>query len=142
MATRKVRMGPEAKSTRMGPEGAAGRTQRSATGDDVEGHVFNKKQAPDGFSSSKRAAIGGDDVEGHGAKIHKMGPEGALKSGQASLTGTKRQATEDDVEGHMIGAMNPMLARDLARAKERDVQRAASRGNLISEAKRAIRRKD
>ena len=42
----------------------------------------------------------------------------------------------------MIGAMNPILARDLARAKEHDVQRGASRGNLISEAKRAIRRKD
>lgn len=54
----------------------------------------------------------------------------------------KRQATEDDVEGHMIGAMNPILARDLARAKEHDVQRAASRGNLVNEAKRASRRKD
>jgi hypothetical protein len=42
----------------------------------------------------------------------------------------------------MIGAMNPLIARELAREKERDVQRAASRGNLISEAKRAIRRKD
>ena len=26
----------------------------------------------------------------------------------------------------MIGAMNPIMARELARAKERDVQRAAS----------------
>jgi hypothetical protein len=42
----------------------------------------------------------------------------------------------------MIGTMNPVLARDLARAKEHDIQRAASRSNLISEAKRAIRRKD
>jgi hypothetical protein len=69
-------------------------------------------------------------VEGHGLK-HKA-PDGITKS----------KATEDDVEGHMIGTMNPVLARDLARAKEHDIQRATSRGNLISEAKRAIRRKD
>jgi hypothetical protein len=36
----------------------------------------------------------------------------------------------------MIGTMNPVMARDLARAKERDVQRATSRNNLISDAKR------
>ena len=36
--------------------------------------------------------------------------------------------------------MNPMLARDLARARERDVQREASRHSLIGEAKRALKR--
>ncbi len=104
---------------RMGSDGvnkradADGLIKRSATDDDVEGHVF-KKSAPDGVN--KRA-----DADGL----------------------IKRSATDDeDVEGHMIGTMNPLLARELARAKERDVQRAASRGNLISEAKRAIRRKD
>jgi hypothetical protein len=51
-----------------------------------------------------------------------------------------RKATEDDVEGHNIGVMNPMLARDLARARERDVQREASRNSLIGEAKRALGR--
>ena len=51
------------------------------------------------------------------------------------------KATEDDVEGHNIGVMNPMLARDLARARERDVQREASRNSLIGEAKRALGRK-
>ncbi|HSW42115.1 MAG TPA: hypothetical protein VLM76_06370, partial [Patescibacteria group bacterium] len=69
-------------------------------------------------------------VEGHSAK--RRAPDGLVK----------RKATEDDVEGHMIGTMNPILARDLARAKERDIQRTASRGNLISEAKRATRRKE
>ena len=62
-----------------------------------------------------------DDVEGH-----------------SSLGG---RATEDDVEGHSIGVMNPMLARDLARARERDIQREASRNSLINEAKRALGRK-
>jgi hypothetical protein len=62
-----------------------------------------------------------DDVEGHG--------------------GGKLRATEDDVEGHNIGIMNPMLARDLARARERDIQRETSRNSLISEAKRALRKR-
>jgi hypothetical protein len=62
-----------------------------------------------------------DDVEGHG--------------------GGKLRATEDDVEGHGGGIMNPMLARDLARARERDIQRETSRNSLISEAKRALRKR-
>ena len=86
-----------------------------------------KFRGPDGV---KKVRATEDDVEGHGQKFR--GPDGVKKV----------RATEDDVEGHMIGAMNPVMARELARAKERDVQRAASRGNLISEAKRAIRRKD
>jgi hypothetical protein len=89
--------------------------------------MTSKYQAPDGVN--KRMAVE-DDVEGHAAK--KQAPDGV----------NKRMAVEDDVEGHTIGTMNPVMARELARAKERDVQRAASRGNLISEAKRAVPRKD
>jgi hypothetical protein len=63
-----------------------------------------------------------DDVEGHGG----------LKLPKAS---------EDDVEGHNIGVMNPMLARELARGRERDIQRETSRNSLIGEAKRALGRK-
>jgi hypothetical protein len=37
--------------------------------------------------------------------------------------------------------MNPILARELSRARERDVQREASRNSLIGEAKRALGRK-
>jgi hypothetical protein len=37
--------------------------------------------------------------------------------------------------------LNPILARDLMRSKERDIERAASRNNLVSEAKRAPTRK-
>ena len=48
---------------------------------------------------------------------------------------SKQRAGEDDVEGHNIGVMNPILAR------ERDVQREASRNSLIGEAKRALGRK-
>src|ERR1035437_274182 len=83
----------------------------NATEDDVEGH-----------SATRGARATEDDVEGHSAT------RGA-------------RATEDDVEGHSIGVMNPMLARDLARARERDIQREASRNSLINEAKRALGRK-
>jgi hypothetical protein len=80
--------------------------------------VPNKKKPIEG---SPGAGITEDDVEGHG--------------------GWKQKATEDDVEGHNIGVMNPMLARDLARARERDIQRETSRNSLISEAKRALRKR-
>jgi hypothetical protein len=73
-----------------------------------------------------------DDVEGHGFSTRK-----AVEGDDFAA----RKATEDDVEGHNIGVMNPMLARDLARARERDVHREASRNSLIGEAKRALGRK-
>jgi len=88
--------------------------------------MTNRFKAPEGVRRTKAVE---DDVEGHGSKF--KAPEGVRRT----------KAVEDDVEGHMIGPMHPIIARDLARAKERDVQRAVSRGNLISEAKRA-RRKD
>ena len=53
----------------------------------------------------------------------------------------KTRESEDDVEGHMIGTMNPVLARDLARAKESDIQRATSRNNLVNDTKKSDRHK-
>jgi len=124
-----------------------------ATEDDVEGHSQTKHKAPDGFNSKKKA-VEDDDVEGHVNKKHA--PEGHNAKRKAvdeddveghvnkkhAPDDFKKKAVEDDVEGHMIGTMNPVMARELARAKEHDIQRAASRGNLISDVKRAIRRKD
>jgi len=97
---------------------------------------INRRQDEDGLTRRQATE---DDVEGHSAR--RSAPDG-INRRQDEDGLTRRQATEDDVEGHMIGSMNPVMARELARAKERDVQRAASRGNLISEAKRAIRRRD
>ncbi len=37
--------------------------------------------------------------------------------------------------------MSPILARDLAQSKNRDIERSASRNNLVSEAKRGKTRK-
>ena len=88
----------------------------------------NQHKAPDDLTMRMETE---DDVEGH-SKHLKKAPDDFNKT----------RAVEDDVEGHMIGAMNPIMARELARAKERDIQRSTSRGNLISEAKRAIRHKE
>ena len=114
---------------RMDTEGVFHRYDPSAVeDDDVEGHG-SKYKAPEDVTRSRAAED--DDVEAHGSKY--KAPEDVTRS---------RTAEDDDVEGHSIGTMNPVLARDLARAKERDIQRATSRNNLISEVKRALRRKD
>lgn len=52
-----------------------------------------------------------------------------------------RVEDEDDVEGHNIGAVNPILAGELARAREQDVARSVSRSSVIGEFRRAARRK-
>ncbi len=117
------RMGEEGLNKRMDEEGVY---KRSASEDDVEGHVF-KKSAPDDLIKQK---AGEDDVEGH--RLNK-------KSAPDDLI--KQKAGEDDVEGHMIGTMNPVLARDLARAKEADIRRATSRNNLVSDTKKSDPRK-
>jgi hypothetical protein len=102
--------------------------QHKAAGDDEDPgqevrQMANKTKPiePDGHGRTVGKATE-DDVEGHGGR-------------------TVGKATEDDVEGHSIGVMNPMLARDLARARDRDIQREASRNSLINEAKRALGRK-
>jgi hypothetical protein len=88
--------------------------------------MTSAKMKPDGM---KKAPAIEDDVEGH--RLAKPSPDGMKKA----------PAIEDDVEGHNFGTLNPILARDLMRSKERDIERAASRNNLVSEAKRAPTRK-
>ena len=118
-------------------------TMRMETEDDVEGHKISVKVPDDLVKATD------DDVEGHA--MLKSAPDSlARKATDDDVEGHRQvkapddlvKATDDDVEGHMIGAMNPIMARELARAKERDIQRSTSRGNLISEAKRAVPRKD
>ena len=93
--------------------------------------MANKAKAIEGDDVIKSRASD-DDVEGHVFKAKGVAGDDVIKS---------RASDDDDVEGHNIGVMNPMLARDLARARERDVQREASRNSLIGEAKRALKRK-
>jgi len=92
--------------------------------------MTSKSRAIDGDELSMQKAVE-DDVEGHG--LARKAVEGDQLSSQ--------KAGEDDVEGHSIGVMNPILARELSKARERDIQREASRNSLIGEAKRALGRK-
>jgi len=111
-----------------------GLVQKSAIGgDDVEGHSGHLRTAPDGAKPQRRSATDESDVEGH---------KGHVKSAPAGATSKQRSAIDDaDVEGHNFGLMNPILARDLAQSKNRDIERSASRNNLVSEAKRGTTRK-
>jgi hypothetical protein len=98
------------------PEGVS--KQARATGDenDVEGHGGKARAAePEGVSKQARATGDENDVEGHGGKARAAEPEGVSK--QARATGD-----EDDVEGHMFLA-SPSLNQEMARARERDIQR-------------------
>jgi hypothetical protein len=117
-------------NTRKAIEGDGHTARRRATEDDVEGHRLNAK-AVEGEGINRRQATE-DDVEGHRLNAKAVEGEGI----------NRRQATEDDdVEGHNIGALNPIMARDLARAHERDIQREVSRNSLIADAKRAQRKR-
>jgi hypothetical protein len=102
-----------------------------ATEDDVEGHVM-KAKGVEGDDLIKSRASDEDDVEGHLMKAKGVEGDDLIKS---------RASDEDDVEGHSIGVMNPILAHELSRARERDIQREASRNSLIGDAKRALKRK-
>jgi hypothetical protein len=70
------------------------------------------KAQPQGYSA-KRRATEDDDVEGHRHMAARaVEPDGVH---------THRKATEDDVEGHSM-LLNPLIARELSHARERDVQ--------------------
>jgi hypothetical protein len=93
--------------------------------------MTSKSRAIDGDELSTQKAVE-DDVEGHGL---------ARKAVEGDQLSSQKATEDDDVEGHNIGVMNPILARELSRARERDIQREASRNSLIGEAKRALGRK-
>jgi hypothetical protein len=118
-----------------------GFSKRQANEDDVEGHGF--RHATDGFSKAKvegegfaRAkATGDDDVAGHGFQRVSPDPDGFSKAKVDGEGFARAKATEDDVEGHSI--LDPFAARELARARERDVQQHAKRHEFERDARDA-----
>jgi hypothetical protein len=98
----------------------------------IEGNV-------EGHGATAHPKATDDDAEGHGATAHPKATEDDAEGHGA--TAHPKATEDDDVEGHSIGVMNPILARELSRARERDIQREASRNSLIGEAKRALGRK-
>lgn len=107
-----------AKSIREPAEGHASRRDtaegnRPRNADDVEGHALRR-----GPGDSMRPRDTADDI------ARRRDPaEGAARRG------------EDDVEGHSM-FLNPGIARDLARAREKDIQRRTERHGLEEEARR------
>ena len=91
--------------------------------------------------TTKRKAVEGDDLIKHRASEDDVEGHLIKAKGIEGDDLIKHRASEDDVEGHNIGIMNPILARELSRARERDVQREASRNSLIGDAKQALKPK-
>jgi hypothetical protein len=104
------------------PEGLA--KYPRATEDDVEGHSFRHVTTTDGLAKHPRATE--DDVEGHSFR-HVTTTDGLAKHPRAT--------EDDDVEGHSL--LDPMAARELARARERDVQQHAKRHEFERDARDA-----
>jgi hypothetical protein len=78
---------------------------------------------PDGFSSKRDGSPDGF------ASKRDAGPDGFAKRG---ITG------EDDVEGHSM--INPTLGRDLAKARNEDIERNVRNRQHEAEAKRPFRK--
>ena len=106
----------------------------------------DRPEAGDSFSATRRRTtvggelIGGDDVEGHSMlarspqarAIQARGPEEQAIAARSPLA---REGDEDDVEGHSL-IVDPMAARDLARARDRDVVRQVEHRRMEKEAAR------
>jgi hypothetical protein len=91
--------------------------------------MTSKPRGPSDSAASTRddSAHPRDDVEGHGI-----------------ARGHVRNADPDDgsedVEGHSM-LLDPGIARDLARAREKEIQKRAERHGLEEEARRPLNRK-
>ena len=87
----------------------------------------------EGFMARK--AADDDDVEGH---RHILPRDGAIRPKAVEPEGhIARKATEDDdVEGHSM-LLNPLVARELAQARERDVQKGVKRHGFENDARAA-----
>ena len=89
---------------------------------------MTSSKIPEGGESIARETE--DDVEGHRLVVPSV-------AGGESIA----REIEDDVEGHSIGYGSPTLARDVFRAREREIQQEVFRNERIREAKRVSKRK-
>ena len=102
--------------------------------------MARSKQEPDGVRSADIRSRDDDDVEGH--SMHHGGEADGAKSSltKSSLTrSSARGRDEDDVEGHSM-LINPGVSRDLAKARDADIQRSVRAHNQQSEAKRPFKK--
>ncbi len=103
--------------------------------DKLQPQGFSKAKAAEGEGFASRRATEDDDVEGHrfisardGFSKAKASPDGFSKA--------KSAGEDDDVEGHSM-MINPLAARELNRARERDVQANIKRHNFENDARAA-----
>ena len=100
-----------------------------------------KRQSPEGVRRS--GAEGESDVEGHSLRqgpegLKRQGPEGVRRQGPEGIRRSGGE-TESDVEGHNFG-QNPLISRNTAQARERDVQRNLKAHDLKTEARRPFQK--
>jgi hypothetical protein len=93
------------------------------------------KVQPQGFSKAKAAKRDDDDVEGH-RFISTRDSFSKAKADGEGFSKSKAAGAEDDVEGHSM-LINPLVARELSRARERDVQANVKRHNFENDARAA-----
>jgi hypothetical protein len=90
------------------------------------------KQQPQGISA--RRATEEDDVEGH-SFIHARDSVATPRATEPEgLSQRKATEDEDDVEGHSM-LLNPLAARELAKAREREVQQNVRRHQFENDAR-------
>jgi hypothetical protein len=133
------------------PDGVRSADIRSRDDSDVEGHAMHRGGEADGAKSSltrssltRSSARGrdeGEDVEGHA--MHRGGEADGAKSSltRSSLTRSSADGGDEgeDVEGHSM-LINPGVSRDLAKARDADIQRSVRAHNQASEAKRPFKK--
>ena len=79
--------------------------------------------------AARKAHRAVDDTEGHALKTQRAVEDGS--AGQA----IQARAVEDDTEGHGL-LLDPGVARDVARIRDREIQRRAERHGQEEEARR------
>ena len=85
------------------------------------------KSKPEGFGHKSRIEGDEDDVEGHRHSTAREGVHGRQ---------AREGAVEDDVEGHSM-LPNAGLSRQLAQARERDIQQHLKRHEFEADARAA-----
>lgn len=103
--------------------------------DKVQPQGFDKRRATEGEGFAVKRVTEEDDVEGHRFISARDGV--SKKRDEEGEGFAVRRATEDDdVEGHSM-MINPLVARELSRARERDVQANVKRHNYENDARAA-----
>jgi hypothetical protein len=103
--------------------------------------MARSKQEPDGVRSADIRSRDESDVEGHAMHRGSEADEAKSALSRSSVTRSSARSRDEgeDVEGHSM-LINPGVSRDLAKAREADVQRSVRSHNQETEAKRPFKK--